>query len=193
MTQDGNMKKIRIMDAALELFAERGFHGTNVPDIAKLANVGTGTIYRYFKNKEELVNTVYRMYVNKLYDSITLNFPTTITTFEQYQFIMERLILFAKKNKKAFVFLETHNHKDYLDTKSVSELKKLEQFLCVFINKGIESKQLRANLSCEVLIAIVYGAYVAIFKRIEAGTIKESQEIIDGFIESGWDAIKRTK
>lgn len=192
MTLAVNLKKARIIDAALELFADRGFHGTNVPDIAKLANVGTGTIYRYFKNKEELVNTVYQLYVNKLYDSITLQFPATIATYEQYQFIMKRLILFAKENKKAFVFMETHNHRDYLDSQSVSEMKKLENFLCVFINRGVEAKQLRANLSCEVLIAIVYGAYVAIFKRIEAGTIRESQQIIEGFIQSGWDAIKRT-
>lgn len=180
------------MDAALALFADRGFHGTNVPDIAKLANVGTGTIYRYFKNKEELVNTVYQLNVNRLYDSITLHFPATKATFEQYQFIMKRLILFAKENKKAFIFIETHNHRDYLDEQSVSEMKKLESFLCVFINRGVETMQLRENLSCEVLIAIVYGAYVAIFKRIEAGTITDSQEIIDGFVQSGWDAIKRT-
>ena len=52
-------KHQKILSAALELFANRGFHGTAVPDVAKLAGVGAGTIYRYFENKEALVNAVY--------------------------------------------------------------------------------------------------------------------------------------
>ncbi|MEA2752174.1 MAG: Bacterial regulatory protein tetR family, partial [Myxococcales bacterium] len=36
-------KREAILDAALTLFAERGFHGTSVPDIAQLAGVGAGT------------------------------------------------------------------------------------------------------------------------------------------------------
>src|ERR1035437_2808422 len=41
-------KREAILGAALELFAERGFHGTAVPQIADKAGVGAGTIYRYF-------------------------------------------------------------------------------------------------------------------------------------------------
>lgn len=192
MILDVNSKKERIIEAALQLFADRGFHGTNVPAIAKLADVGTGTIYRYFRNKEELVNTVYKLHSKKLYESITVQFPVTEDTFKQYQFIMRRLIQFAKQNKKAFIFIETHHHADYLDDESINEMKKLENFLAIFISKGVETFQLRANLSREVLIAIVYGAYVAIFKRIEVGTIQDSQQVVEGFIQSGWDAIKRT-
>src|SRR5438105_1854269 len=53
-------KRRRILDAALRVFAERGFHGTSVPEVAEAAAVGTGTVYRYFENKEALVNQVYR-------------------------------------------------------------------------------------------------------------------------------------
>ena len=48
------------MAAALELFVERGFYGTAVPEIAERAGVGAGTIYRYFESKEALVNALYR-------------------------------------------------------------------------------------------------------------------------------------
>ena len=44
-------KREAILEAALELFAERGFHGTAVPLIAAKAHVGAGTIYRHFKDK----------------------------------------------------------------------------------------------------------------------------------------------
>ena len=44
-----------ILQAALQLFAERGYHGTAVPEVASLAGVGTGTIYRYFESKHKLL------------------------------------------------------------------------------------------------------------------------------------------
>ena len=49
-----------ILSAALELFAEKGFHGTAVPEIAAKAGVAAGTIYRYFDSKEAMVNAVYQ-------------------------------------------------------------------------------------------------------------------------------------
>lgn len=44
-----------ILRAALELFAERGYHATNVPLIAEHARVSVGTLYHYFENKEHVV------------------------------------------------------------------------------------------------------------------------------------------
>src|SRR5438552_422459 len=53
-------KRRRILDAALRCFALTGYHGTRIPDVAMQAHIGTGTVYRYFKDKEALVNEVYR-------------------------------------------------------------------------------------------------------------------------------------
>src|SRR4029079_18829851 len=53
-------KRSAILDAALELFVERGYYGTPVPLVAERAGVGAGTIYRYFKSKEDLVTVLYR-------------------------------------------------------------------------------------------------------------------------------------
>lgn len=44
----------KILGIALEVFAKEGFRNTDVQVIADLANVGKGTIYRYFGNKEQL-------------------------------------------------------------------------------------------------------------------------------------------
>lgn len=47
-------KKELIMDAAMELFAKKGYHNTKMIDIAKNAGIGKGTIYEYFSSKENL-------------------------------------------------------------------------------------------------------------------------------------------
>ncbi len=51
-------RKNQILDAAISIFAKEGFDRANTEEIAKLARLGKGTIYRYFKNKEELFLSV---------------------------------------------------------------------------------------------------------------------------------------
>src|SRR3954453_21268055 len=48
-------KRARIMDAAVKVFAERGFHTATVAEIARSAGVADGTIYLYFKGKDDLL------------------------------------------------------------------------------------------------------------------------------------------
>lgn len=52
-------KRKAILDAALILFTERGFHGTPTSLIAQEAGVATGTLFHYFKTKEELIESLY--------------------------------------------------------------------------------------------------------------------------------------
>src|SRR5919199_2262443 len=50
-----NDKRARILDAAVKVFAERGFHSATVAEIARAAGVADGTIYLYFKSKDDLL------------------------------------------------------------------------------------------------------------------------------------------
>ena len=56
--QDQRDTKREIVDAALELFATNGFHGTSMRDIARAAGVRESGIYHYFTNKEALLDAV---------------------------------------------------------------------------------------------------------------------------------------
>lgn len=51
----GADKRERILDAALRVFAERGFYNAKVSEVARAAGVADGTIYLYFKNKDDLL------------------------------------------------------------------------------------------------------------------------------------------
>ncbi len=51
-------KRSQIMDAALELFANEGYHNTSISKIAQKAGISKGLMYNYFESKEELVSTI---------------------------------------------------------------------------------------------------------------------------------------
>lgn len=52
-------RRKQILKAAVEVFAERGFHRTRVSDIAKRAGVAYGLIYHYFDSKDHVLNSVF--------------------------------------------------------------------------------------------------------------------------------------
>ena len=54
-------KRKRILDAAIRTFGRRGFHEARIAEIAAAAGVAEGTVYLYFKNKEDLLGVVQRI------------------------------------------------------------------------------------------------------------------------------------
>jgi TetR/AcrR family fatty acid metabolism transcriptional regulator len=52
-------KRVRILDAATRVFAERGFFGAQVADIAKRAGIAAGTVYLYFRSKDAVLLSVF--------------------------------------------------------------------------------------------------------------------------------------
>lgn len=95
-------KQEDIFDAAMQLFAERGYDGTTIPMIAEKANVGAGTIYRYFENKEALVNSLFSKSMLQLSEMIKTDFPVEANIREQFSHTYNRLFEFARNNVDAF-------------------------------------------------------------------------------------------
>ncbi len=58
-------KRQLLIHAAIEMFAQKGFHETKMQDIADFAGVGKGTLYEYFETKEELFLAVYDSWIDE--------------------------------------------------------------------------------------------------------------------------------
>lgn len=52
-------KRSLILKSTLELLATRGFHGFSIRDVAKSAGIATGTLYLYFKDRDDLIRQLY--------------------------------------------------------------------------------------------------------------------------------------
>ena len=59
-------KRERILNAAVKVFAKNGFYATRVSEIAKAAGVADGTIYLYFKNKDDVLITIFEEGIQRL-------------------------------------------------------------------------------------------------------------------------------
>jgi len=71
----GGDKRPRILEAAVRVFAKNGFHATRVSDVARAAGVADGTIYLYFKSKDELLLSLFEDRVEKLLSYMRSELP----------------------------------------------------------------------------------------------------------------------
>jgi AcrR family transcriptional regulator len=159
----GGDKRETIMAAALELFVERGFYGTAVPEIADLAGVGAGTIYRYFESKEALVNAIYREQKLQFGQVALDNFPVTAPTREQFRVLWMRMARFAIEHPSSFVFLELHHHARYLDAAS----RAVEQRMTGLFTQVVVGAQARGELKPgdpRVLMGLVMGGFIGVIR-----------------------------
>jgi TetR/AcrR family fatty acid metabolism transcriptional regulator len=62
-------KKPQIIDAAIKVFAKKGFYNSKVADVAKAAGIADGTIYLYFKNKDDLLISLFETKVDELLET----------------------------------------------------------------------------------------------------------------------------
>jgi TetR/AcrR family fatty acid metabolism transcriptional regulator len=82
-------KRERILDAAVRVFARKGFYATRVSEVAKAAGVADGTIYLYFKSKDELLVSLFEDRVQRLLAFMQTELPATSGAAEKLRRIIE--------------------------------------------------------------------------------------------------------
>lgn len=182
-------KREAILDAALELFVERGFHGTAVPLVAERAGVGAGTIYRHFASKEQLVNELYRHWKQVLASETMALIDPSAPAREQFHRLWRGLFDFARQQPKAFAFLELHHHGSYLDDDSRAMEGRVIALATAFIER-LQNEKVLKPVAKDVLMAIVYWSFVGLVRCGGEGKVCLDDAAIDAAEQCVWEAVR---
>jgi AcrR family transcriptional regulator len=98
-------KRNAILSAATEVFAERGL-GAATSAISHAAGVADGTLFTYFKTKDELVNTLYREIKLELADAMMSDFPRRASVRLRFQHVWDRYAAWGIKNPQQYKVLQ---------------------------------------------------------------------------------------
>ena len=181
-------KRQAILDAALGLFADQGFHGTSVPQIAKKAGVAAGTIYRYFDGKDAMVNALYRHWRETARVFLLEAFPIGAGPREQFGAYWQRLAQFAITYPKAIAFLDFHHHAPYLDAKSLEAEKEGRATLKPFIEAAQQQGYLK-DVQPEVIMAVTIGALIGLVKASREGHLKLTPRVLKDAEDVCWSGV----
>jgi AcrR family transcriptional regulator len=92
-------KRTLILQAALKLFADEGFHSTSISRIAKSAGISKGLMYNYFKSKEELLKEIVISGISDLTGTFDPNRDGILTT-EELEYFINQIFEVLKANTK---------------------------------------------------------------------------------------------
>lgn len=183
--------KERIMNEAINIIAENGYYGTRTSEIARRANCSEGSIFKYYKNKEELLRSIVHqgslLFVNDkalstledLFESLKDEEPRMIIK----AIVKDRLVLIRNnRNLIKIVLIELNFHdnlkKDYIDF--------IKENLFNYGNKVIdllENKMSLKPVPREDLITFLFGTILGIIIR------KNIMELDDSFDDDLVDSI----
>ncbi len=180
-----------ILTAALELFVERGYHGTSVPSIAERAGVAAGTIYHHFAGKEELVNAVFRRWKERIAREVHAGFPATAPPREQFRAIWTLMARFALANRDAYTFLEFHHHGSYLDDDNKALDAGLKQFAAMVVGQAQASGIIK-QVNPMLLMELTFGAFNGMMRAHYEGRIVLDETTLAEAEAACWDAVAIT-
>src|SRR5690625_1271539 len=132
----------QIIEGAIEVIAENGFHASQVSKIAEMANVADGTIYLYFKNKEDLLIAVFEEKIGHFIDCIEEGIMKETNVLDQlYRLVDLHLSLLESKPDLAVVTqLELRQSKYVIQEKLNRILQKYFNLIDSIILKGQEEQ-----------------------------------------------------
>lgn len=139
MQRPDEQKRRDILTVAARLFGTRAFHEVRLEDIAAEAKIGKGTIYIYFRSKEDLYVAIGRDEFTAMVDKLTEDLAgAQRTATEELQLIVRSFVTFALRNPLMFQFIKAQQAKP-ADDHVREARKRLGKLIVAAIKHGNES------------------------------------------------------
>ena len=186
-------KREDIIRTALELFAEHGFHGTPMAMIADKAGVGAGTIYRYFENKDVLINELYNELENQIMGAIREDFRPDSPIRVRFIHIGTILLKHCISHALEFRYVEQFHNSPYgvsaRRDKILGKSTELDIIKDLF-EEGI-TQQVFKDLPLPAFFSLAFGPLITIARDHILGFITLDDVLITRIVEACWDGVKR--
>lgn len=147
LSEQKRLKKIEIMQKALELFSMKGFYSTTIPDIAKALKMSVGNIYNYFKSKDLLAKEIIRFISTYLGNKIQKINEMDISTKEKTKLIVVMYFDIATKRPEMidyFLRVYLSNREVFKDgCEGMACVSEFVTEIMIFFEEGVEKGELR--------------------------------------------------
>jgi len=153
-------KREAILRAATSVFAEKGFFNSKVADIAKAAGVADGTVYLYFKNKDDVLHSIFDRAMDEFITDGRRELATLSTPEEKLRRVAElHLERLSADRAMAIVFqVELRGSIKFMQEFSAAGFAEYLDIIRATIDEGQKSGVLRNDLKPIVCAKMFYGA-----------------------------------
>lgn len=183
-------KEQKILDTSLKLFVEKGFHGTSTAEIAKTAEVATGTLFHYFKTKEDLINSLYLYTKESMLNEINRKYDNEKSFKENVKELWLNFVNFGIENPYMFHFILTFHCSPYITSLTKERIENRFEELLEVYKIGFKEGEIK-EIYDELVIDYFWGSIFTILNHFEKYTEKINKKNIDIAFELFWDGISK--
>ena len=182
-------KKTLILKSTLKLINENGFHGTPVSMISNDSGVAAGTIYRYFKNKEDIINELYTYVKADFNNAILKGMYDGISVREEYYLKWRNMVDYQLNNSLEAKFMDQYAASPYINQDVVkSSLEKYSHLRDLY--KRAANSNIIREISYEAVIIAMLGTVNQLYRIHNLNMFSVDEKIINQIFEIFWNGIK---
>jgi TetR/AcrR family fatty acid metabolism transcriptional regulator len=162
-TKEKNNKYHLILEAAIKVFARQGFYQSTVAQIAREAGVADGTIYLYFKNKDDILVQFFNYRTKQVFDGFRAAVDQADNSLDKLRNLIRRhLMEFQRDRDMAVVYqVETHQSSRLAEEQIRAMAKMYQDLVSEIVETGQQEGSIRKDL------------YVSLVKRFILGAVDE--------------------
>ncbi|QGG56493.1 TetR/AcrR family transcriptional regulator [Paenibacillus sp. B01] len=160
MTSRKQEKYELILEAALKVIAENGYHGSQVSKIAKEAGVADGTIYLYFKKKEDILISLFQEKLGSLVERFNARVRETSSAEEALRAVCEIHYSELESNVNLAYVTQIELRQSSLELRKAIGLavKPYIELIEHILDKGVREGEFRPDLDLKLTRLLLFGA-----------------------------------
>jgi TetR/AcrR family transcriptional regulator, fatty acid metabolism regulator protein len=171
-------KRRLILDAAVRVFARKGYHTSRVGDIAEEAGVAHGLLYHYFRSKEELLQTIFRETWRDVLDAVRNVQETDETARDRLAGIAKILLRAWRRDPDLVRVLVREVTRGSHLQRRIDEIDQAFAGLEQIIAQGQADGEFRADVDPRMVSYVFYGALEEILTGWVLGQLEDGDEQI---------------
>jgi TetR/AcrR family transcriptional regulator, fatty acid metabolism regulator protein len=189
-------RKDRIMDAALRIFAEKGFQNATITEISKEAGVSEATIYEYFGTKEDLLFAIPEKISNETFEESSKVIPFIKGVEGKMRAILLSYVQLYQMNPhySALVLLQLMSNKRFRQTPAHAAIRRSAHSLLDCIREGIADGTFKKDSNPYLIRSMLMGTIEHLFIHWHMQGMPKRKtsimDMLDPFIEIILDGIR---
>ncbi|NET33486.1 MAG: TetR/AcrR family transcriptional regulator [Cyanothece sp. SIO1E1] len=184
-------KEERIKQVTLEIVSQEGLAGLKISKVAKEAELSPSMIYTYFKNKEELIDSVFWDVVKAIFDRLESERDSTLPFKLQFRQQFHRFMGLKLKKSIEFEYFSSFVKSPYFKPEYHKMIIENSRGMLELIREGRRKMIVKDKVPIDLILALGGGFMEKLVEFHQNEVMIMDEETIDQAFELLWDGIKQ--
>ena len=153
-------KKKELLNAAMQVFSEYGYHNAKISKIAEIANIGAGSVYLHFKSKEKILEELFYTAWSAINEKCNTLVSSKLKVIQKLEELIITVVNLVENNKDlAILILHEYRFWNSGPSKKVNEVTdSVKEQIKAIIDSGINNGEIKKGINSDFAVAFFIGS-----------------------------------